>query len=157
MGHRLFPGVAALVAVVVAGAVLAGCQDTEGVAAPVRPPTSESAAPSASASDQGQPDSPSPSPPEPSDEADDSAGGTSPPAQGDARPGEVTVTGGVEAGVELGCLLLRASARTYLLIGGDRSKLRVGGTVTVRGTVEPGLMSTCQQGTPLRILDIEAG
>jgi hypothetical protein len=65
--------------------------------------------------------------------------------------GEVTVTGTVGDGVEANCLLLDG----YLLIGGDRSKLRTGARVTVTGRVERGLLSTCQQGVPLVVASIE--
>lgn len=59
----------------------------------------------------------------------------------------VTVTGTVTPGVEPGCRLLDE----YLLIGGPADVLRDGARVTVTGRVEPDLMTTCQQGTPLRV------
>lgn len=81
--------------------------------------------------------------------------GDSPPGSSSApQTGSVTVSGVVVAGVEPGCLLLNAAGRSYLLIGGDRSRISVGATVTVRGAVEPDLMSTCQQGTPLRVSEV---
>lgn len=49
--------------------------------------------------------------------------------------------------MEAGCLLLRG----YLLIGGRDQGLRAGATVTVTGRTETDLLSTCQQGTPLRV------
>ena len=156
MANRLFPGVAALVVALIAGVVLTGCQDTEGVGAPVRPSGSGSTGPSTAPSEQAPSGSATPSPPA-SAEPDPTGTGTggSPPAQGGAKAGEVTVTGAVEAGVEFGCLLLRAPDRTYLLVGGDRSRLQAGAKVTVRGRVEPDVMSTCQQGTPVRVQDIQ--
>jgi len=63
----------------------------------------------------------------------------------------------VEAGVEGSCLLLRASGQSYLLIGGDRAKLRAGSRVTVRGRPSPGMISICQQGTPLQVLEVRPG
>jgi hypothetical protein len=56
-----------------------------------------------------------------------------------------TLTGTVTAGVEHGCLLLDG----YLLVGGDRAIIRAGARVTVTGRVVPGLITTCQQGTPM--------
>src|SRR5688572_479176 len=59
------------------------------------------------------------------------------------------VTGRVEAGVEAGCKLLVAdSGGGYLLLGGPADVLKEGARVEVEGTVEPGLMTTCQQGRP---------
>jgi hypothetical protein len=77
---------------------------------------------------------------------------TPPPTTERAPPaGQVTVTGTVGDGVEASCLLLDG----YLLVGGDRSKLRTGARVTVTGRVERGLLSTCQQGVPLVVASIE--
>ena len=55
-----------------------------------------------------------------------------------------TLTGTVSSGVEPGCLLLDG----YLLLGGPRDVLKPGARVTVTGQAEPGMMTTCQQGTP---------
>lgn len=71
--------------------------------------------------------------------------GVAPPPSGASAT--VTVTGTVTEGVEPGCLLLD----TYLLIGGPAEVLRAGARVTVTGRVEADLMTTCQQGTPLRV------
>ncbi|WP_341719046.1 hypothetical protein QQG74_04590 [Micromonospora sp. FIMYZ51] len=60
---------------------------------------------------------------------------------------ELTLTGRIEAGVEPGCLLLDG----YLLLGGPREVLTAGATVTVTGKPAPGLMTTCQQGTPFQV------
>jgi hypothetical protein len=77
---------------------------------------------------------------------------TSPPPTEPSPPaGEVTVTGTVSEGVEPNCLLLDG----YLLVGGDRSKLRPGARVAVTGRVDRGLLSTCQQGLPLEVASIE--
>lgn len=133
-------------ACVVAGLVLAGplagCGPQEQGAAPGTGTTS-SASPSGTA-----PSSPSPSaaPAAPS----------VPPSKGKPdSPGILSVTGTVEAGVEAGCLLLRpkGDGPVYLLIGGDRTVLTAGSEVTVRGYAKPGLMSTCQQGTPFEVVE----
>ncbi|BCJ58558.1 hypothetical protein Jiend_19800 [Micromonospora endophytica] len=60
---------------------------------------------------------------------------------------ELTLTGRIESGVEPGCLLLDG----YLLLGGPRDVLTAGTTVTVTGQPSPGLMTTCQQGTPFKV------
>jgi Protein of unknown function (DUF5818) len=71
--------------------------------------------------------------------------------------GQVTATGTVRAGVEPGCLLLHADhGRVYLLVGGDRGRLRAGGRVQVTGRLAPDLLSTCQQGQPLQVASVEA-
>jgi hypothetical protein len=76
---------------------------------------------------------------------------------GPARPsGKVTVTGTVRAGVEPNCLLLDADGGgPYLLVGGERARLRPGARVAVTGRVERDLLSTCQQGEPLVVASIE--
>ncbi|MBO4208504.1 hypothetical protein [Micromonospora echinofusca] len=87
-----------------------------------------------------------PSPADPTMPADPgNPGGTSglPPA----TAGTLTLTGTVTPGVEPGCLLIDG----YLLVDGPRDVLRAGNRVTVTGRVEPDLMTTCQQGTPLRV------
>ncbi|MDG4833275.1 hypothetical protein O7627_28800 [Solwaraspora sp. WMMD1047] len=67
---------------------------------------------------------------------------------GAVRPsGTITISGTIVAGVEVGCLLLN----DYLLVGGDKTLLRSGARVTVTGELQPDLMTTCQQGTPLLV------
>ena len=74
---------------------------------------------------------------------------------GSTGGGQVTVAGTVHAGVEPGCLLLHADQGTvYLLVGGDRGKLRAGGRVQVTGRPAPDLLSTCQQGEPLQVASV---
>ncbi|MGC4745774.1 hypothetical protein ACLQ28_08945 [Micromonospora sp. DT201] len=58
--------------------------------------------------------------------------------------GATTLTGTVQGGVEPNCVLLDG----YLLLGGPRDVLTPGARVEVTGRVEPGMMTTCQQGTP---------
>ncbi|MEU8181878.1 hypothetical protein AB0B85_04730 [Micromonospora sp. NPDC049044] len=55
-----------------------------------------------------------------------------------------TLSGVVRAGVEPKCVLLDG----YLLLGGPRDVLTPGTRVEVTGRAEPGMMTTCQQGTP---------
>jgi Protein of unknown function (DUF5818) len=70
----------------------------------------------------------------------------------------VVATGVVRSGVEPGCRLLAADAGpTYLLVGGDQQVLRSGARVRVTGTLAPGTLSTCQQGTPLRVTSARRG
>jgi hypothetical protein len=65
--------------------------------------------------------------------------------------GDQTLTGQVEAGVEPGCLLLRQSGKTYLLMSGDPSVVKAGASVVVTGHVTTGIMSYCQQGLPFTV------
>ena len=80
-----------------------------------------------------------------------------PPVAGSPPPtGEVTLVGTVMAGVEPNCLLLDADrGDPYLLVGGERARLRPGARVAVTGRVERDLLSTCQQGEPLVVASIE--
>ncbi|WP_247676256.1 hypothetical protein, partial [Micromonospora sp. M51] len=74
-------------------------------------------------------------------------GGKTPKPGGPSTPpgvGATTVSGTVQGGVEPGCVLLGE----YLLLGGPRDVLTPGARVEVTGRVEPGMMTTCQQGTP---------
>lgn len=59
----------------------------------------------------------------------------------------LTLTGIPTAGVEARCWLLDG----YLLIGVPTALLDTGQRITVTGRAEPGLMTTCQQGIPLRV------
>jgi hypothetical protein len=61
--------------------------------------------------------------------------------------GDVVLSGTVEAGVEPGCLLLQASGVLHLLVGVTEG-LGPGVRVTVQGRPDPGLTTTCQEGTP---------
>ena len=69
----------------------------------------------------------------------------------DPKAPQVRVEGTVVEGVEHGCLLLVASGQEYLLLG---ARPEVGARVEVVGTLDPGAMSTCQQGVPLRVQEI---
>jgi hypothetical protein len=69
-----------------------------------------------------------------------------------APAGKVQVTGRIEAGVEAGCKILVAdSGGGYLLVGGPSDVLKEGARVQVEGTVEAGMVTTCQQGQPLKV------
>ena len=68
-------------------------------------------------------------------------------------PRAVTIDGVIEAGVEPGCKVLTAGNTTYLILGGD--DVPMGVPVRVEGTLQPGVLSTCQQGTPLRVTSVK--
>ena len=96
--------------------------------------------------------------------ASPSSTATTPPGIGRPIPsgsapagGEQTLVGEVQEGVEPNCTLLRAGDKLWLLVGGDRAKLKssVGAKVSVRGTPAPGMMTTCQQGTPFKVTDVQ--
>ncbi|SNY35464.1 hypothetical protein [Paractinoplanes atraurantiacus] len=123
----------------------AGCASSDPAAAPA-PAPSASASPAPSASDVI--DLPVPT------KASGPTGEPSRPAAG-----AKTITGTVTAGVEPNCLLLSDSSGSYLLIFDDaamRSDATVGRKVTVVGQTKEGMMSTCQQGTPLLVTSIRA-
>jgi hypothetical protein len=69
-----------------------------------------------------------------------------------------TLTGQVIAGVEPGCLVLTGPRGSHLLIvSGDEAKtVKVGATVTVTGSANPGMVTTCQQGTPFVVTAAKA-
>ncbi|MFL6127978.1 MAG: hypothetical protein ACJ73E_02805 [Mycobacteriales bacterium] len=69
---------------------------------------------------------------------------------GSGRP--VTLDGVVDSGVEPGCKVLTAAGGTYLLLGGD---VPVGVPVRVTGVLQPGVLTTCQQGTPIRVTRVQ--
>jgi hypothetical protein len=158
--RRVIAAVAALAALVLATALLAGCAaDTDGTPTPggtvTEPstgptpgaagptgPTPGATGPTAGATGPGRP-TPSRLPPIPVTPA---------PTAG----AELTLTGVVIEGVEPNCLLLESPGGQYLLVaqaGVDRSLIRAGARITVRGRVAEGLMSTCQQGTPFLVSD----
>jgi hypothetical protein len=71
------------------------------------------------------------------------------------KPGTTTVTGVVSQGVEPGCVVLDAGGEQLLLVGAERGSTPDGARVTVTGTRTPGLVSTCQQGTPFEVASVE--
>ena len=68
-------------------------------------------------------------------------------------PRAVTIDGVIEAGVEPGCKVLTAGNTKYLILGGG--DVPMGVPVRVEGTLQPGVLSTCQQGTPLRVTSVK--
>lgn len=121
-----------LAAAALAGS-LAACGGESGGGDPTPgtpPPTSTSPTP--------RPTSPGPGPIPP----------TLPPAP------EVTLTGRAVEGVEAGCTLLDTGAEQYLLTGEAAQVIEPGDTVTVRGRVRSDLLSTCQQGVPLEVIEL---
>lgn len=69
-----------------------------------------------------------------------------PPAPG--KHVSVRVRGTVSDGVEAGCRLLTGNGVVYLLIW-RHGTLVSGQEIEVEGTVQPDLLTICQQGTPL--------
>ncbi len=65
-----------------------------------------------------------------------------------AKRSTLRVRGMVSDGVEPGCKLLTSEGVVYLLIW-RHGALGTGQEIEVEGTVEPDLVTTCQQGTPL--------
>ncbi|MBM0231969.1 hypothetical protein JNW91_08900 [Micromonospora sp. STR1_7] len=110
---------------------LSACGGTGGPATPS--PTGATPVPSQPSAGPTDPTTPPSTPP----------AGSSTPSAG----ASTSLTGTVTSGVEPNCLLLDG----YLLLGGPRDVLRAGAKVTVTGRVEPGLMTTCQQGTPFQV------
>lgn len=76
-----------------------------------------------------------------------------------AADGKTVLTGTIEAGVESGCVVLRGQDGAVLanLIDVDSIATPVGSIVTVTGSFEEDMMTTCQQGKPFTITTIEVG
>ena len=66
---------------------------------------------------------------------------------------EMTLTGMVEEGVEPNCLILHTAGKTYLLLGGDRTVVKSGAKLNVRGRPQPNMVSHCMQGEPFQVLE----
>ncbi|KHF45625.1 hypothetical protein MINT15_08420 [Saccharomonospora viridis] len=64
------------------------------------------------------------------------------------------VHGTVERGVEPNCLVLVTDEQEYLLVNAG-PEVRPGARVVVRGTPEPDLVTTCMQGVPLVVDDVD--
>lgn len=75
-----------------------------------------------------------------------------PPGSTVSKPSKVKVRveGTVSDGIEPGCRVLRSKGVVYVLIWRDGT-LVTGQQVEVEGTLQPGLATTCQQGTPLLV------
>lgn len=82
-----------------------------------------------------------------------------PPPSESSKPGstsEMTITGTVQSGVESGCLILEYEGTVYGIYGNyDASIVYAGAEVTLRGVVDSGMMTTCQQGTPFVVSEAE--
>lgn len=70
------------------------------------------------------------------------------PTRTGGKHSRVRVMGTVSDGIEPGCRLLVSKGVVYLLIW-RHGTLVTGQEVEVEGTVQPDLLTTCQQGTPL--------
>jgi hypothetical protein len=137
-----------LVATALAGVLLGGCAGGSGgspapgdsVSTPPTPP----------------PSSAGPSAPGPSPRSRFSA--VPPPPTKPAA--EQTLSGQVIEGVEAGCQLLHTAKGDFLLIvpaNVDKSMVRAGARIVVRGRAEPGMVTTCQQGTPFLVSEVRPG
>ena len=76
---------------------------------------------------------------------------------GPTAAGTQTISGTVSAGVESGCVLLTSPSGSHLLIFQDpslKAKAATGAKVVVTGKADPGMMTTCQQGTPFVVTGI---
>jgi hypothetical protein len=124
----------------------------------------KSAQPGGSVSASSSPASPSPggstpASPGPSASAQPSLTPTLKPTQS-ISGAEMTISGTVVEGVEARCLILQTTGKDYLLMlpaSIDRSTVRAGAKLVVRGRLQPGLMSYCQQGTPFMVSSLSAG
>ena len=77
-----------------------------------------------------------------------------PKSPGNAQ-GEITVVGVVEDGVERGCKILRAGDQMYQLVGSADPLITAGARLSVRGRPNPNLVTTCQQGTPFQVVQVQ--
>ncbi|HEX6755455.1 MAG TPA: hypothetical protein VF109_05865 [Mycobacteriales bacterium] len=66
---------------------------------------------------------------------------------------QITVEGVVEPGVEAGCKILTTPSGSYLLLGSDE-QVPLGVRVRIRGEALTSVSTTCQQGTPLRVISV---
>ncbi|HKT01114.1 MAG TPA: DUF5818 domain-containing protein, partial [Rugosimonospora sp.] len=77
---------------------------------------------------------------------------------GSKAPGDLTLSGTVEQGVEPGCLILRTdTGKGYELSPGNHVQLKVGDQVVVTGKVATGMMSHCQQGPIFQVSSVRPG
>ena len=86
-----------------------------------------------------------------------SSSSPAPSTEPSASGGAETLTGTVEAGVEPNCKLIRDAAGNHVLYFDDpllKSQAPVGKKVTVTGHSKPGMMTTCQQGTPFIVTSV---
>ncbi|HET6212253.1 MAG TPA: hypothetical protein VFE14_05205 [Micromonosporaceae bacterium] len=137
---RFIPGLA-LAAVLFAGSgALAGCASATGGSQDTAAATHSASPPPGGSMTPVPPPSPGPSPQ---------------PSHGGLPTGEITMTGEVELmPIEGGCLVLRVAGRVYELMGGDRNMLRDGAMVSVRGRIRTDVVTTCQVGPVLEVLQV---
>jgi hypothetical protein len=134
---------AVLLATLLAGGTLAGCGAADNGSGTARP------------DDTAQSGGNVPSTPSTGGSASLPPGAkVSPPPGGTPTTAEFTITGIPQEGVESGCIVMRSGELLYNLIGGDRQTLMSGRTVVVRGRPTPGLVTTCQQGTPFQVSEV---
>jgi hypothetical protein len=71
-----------------------------------------------------------------------------------AAGARLTIVGTVEDGVEPSCLILtdEKTGRRYNAMGGDRAIVKVGARIKVVGVIRTDVMSYCQQGQILQVL-----
>lgn len=92
---------------------------------------------------------PTPTPtPTPTVQPPSDPGSTSPTVVDTLAPSR-TLSGVATEGVESGCVVLESGGETYLLLGLHPSL--VGSKVTVRGTLAPDTIGTCQQGIAFQV------
>jgi len=118
-------------------------------------PTAGSAETSASPTSSAEP--PSSSAPTPSSASGPSSSSPLPATVPSAAAAAETLTGTVEAGVEPDCKLIRDNTGNHVLYFDDpllKSQAPVGKKVTVTGHSKPGMMTTCQQGTPFIVTSV---
>lgn len=132
----------AIVPAAVGVLLLSGCGD----------PTAPGSGPGAPTTATASPTTPAPSATGPSDPGSPVLPGT-PSGKPSASGPRLVLDGIVEAGVEPGCKVLTSPTGQYLLLGGK--DVPMGVPVRVTGVPVTGVSSTCQQGTPLRVLDVQ--
>jgi hypothetical protein len=66
----------------------------------------------------------------------------------------ITVEGIVEEGVEPGCKVLTTASGSYQILGGDVA-VPLGVRVRISGVAMTAVSTTCQQGTPLRVVSVQ--
>jgi hypothetical protein len=140
--RRLFVGLSTAFAAA-AVVALAGCgaQSGEQAAGGGSPSTSPSGLPSATLPTSGLPTSGLPPSSTPSEPVGTPSGPT------------LVLDGVAAPGVEPGCVVFATGGRRYLLVGAT-GKVPTDVPIRVRGVVLTGVLSYCQQGTPLKVVEI---
>lgn len=81
------------------------------------------------------------------------------PSMGSDKPDSnaaMTITGTIEPGVESGCLVMTYDGAVYGIFGQfDRAVVHTGAEVTLRGYLDHGMVSFCQQGIPFVVEEAE--